>query len=385
MSEALATIDLSTILVNGTGRIDLSQLKTAYNNPSNQELGHIRIFNDSGSTLKIRSDSGIVQDYIPAGAWVTYAIDHSTQAIDFTVISILPNAPIQLLMSTYFSPGEPIPDTPQLGNSPVGIGNSLPISAQASSVADDGRVSGSETVEASVGGIKHISFLNQGLCRLLLDATSSNQETIELVNIATGGDTWGIFILTSNGLSFFDATSGKTALVLFRDGTVQLSNQNFTSDANGNITAVGLTASGLIKIVKNMSSADQDMIELAPADDTANIDQVIRSTFATSDMVFFDKKNNGEMFRIKNTAGANSGILVSGIGGRVRAWSMFTFAGAGGFTNHGLGAIPNVILGMQNIAGTETLGWIQATATATQVNITTGAANGGVAMALLMA
>lgn len=152
MSESLPAIDLSQYAIGDTGKIDLSNLKTAYNNPSQQALAHIRIFNDSGSTLLIRSDTGILQDYIPAGAWPTYSIDHSVQGIIFTVIGILPSPPIQLLMATYFAPAEEVPDTPQLGNSPVGIGGNVPLNATATAVANDGNAASTVFVESTPTG-----------------------------------------------------------------------------------------------------------------------------------------------------------------------------------------------------------------------------------------
>lgn len=162
MSETIAPIDLSIIPINGTSKVDLTQLKTAWNNPTEQSLAHIRLYNDSGSTLQIRSDDGRIQDYVPAGAWLTYPIDHSIQSIDFTVISILPNPPIQLLMPTYFSPGEEVPGTPQLGNSPVGGSVS-----QVTSVVQTGQPVGTPVLSATpsstfMGGTQEALIENDG-------------------------------------------------------------------------------------------------------------------------------------------------------------------------------------------------------------------------------
>lgn len=209
MSESITPIDLSVIPLNGTGRIDLSGIKTAYINPSEQALAHIRIYNESGSILSVRSDSGTLQDYIPAGAWPTFSIGHDVQAINFSVISILPNPPIQLLMATYFSPGEEVPPVPQLGNSPVGIGGTVPLNASSTAVANDNNPSGTEYIESSVGGVKDFSGLNQGIFQFLRALTGANQEYIRFNPNDQPTFKWSIVVDTSGNLLIVDENVGK--------------------------------------------------------------------------------------------------------------------------------------------------------------------------------
>ena len=211
--------------------------------------------------------------------------------------------PISMLYWEAFQQGE---DITGVYNGPLtyetNVGNSVPLQASATSVANDGTTVPTEFIESSISGTKQLSILT--------------------------------------------------------DGT--------------------------LKSLKNTGNANTDFFEYAPADDAGpgGFDMVLRLIWAQSDLVFFDKIGNGEMFRIRNTQGSNSGIIVSGLGGRVRAWSVFSGTGSGTF-NHGLQATPNVICPTQNTVGSQTMGWD--TANATSVHITAGNGAAWSAIALLMA
>lgn len=291
---------------------------------------------------------------------------------------------MQLTVHGYEKGNEP-PEQVMNLNRLQNVGNSVPLNASSTSVANDGTLTGTEFIEASISGTEHVGIFTDGFMRLEKSALSADTNLLAFIDLAAGGHNWEIWLKTgaTHALYINDLTSGNTPLLLLASGGIQTDGGKIVTDGSGNITAVvAITPSGLVKNVKNMASADQDFYEIAPADDTANIDFALRATFLTSDLVFFDKKNAGEMFRIKNTAGANSGIIVSGIGGRVRAWSFFTGNASGNY-NHGLGATPNVVLLNASAVGSETLGWD--TPTATQVHITNGATIAWTAMALLMA
>ena len=124
MSYQITPIDLSVIAVGKSGQISFNSVrnKIARDPLHATEPAHLRLFNESGSTLLIASDDWSIQDTVPAGAWPTYEIGQSVSLINFTVDSVLPNPPIQKLYPVFYAPGEQVPDTPQLGNSPIGGG-----------------------------------------------------------------------------------------------------------------------------------------------------------------------------------------------------------------------------------------------------------------------
>jgi hypothetical protein len=124
MSQTVAAVNLAPFTVGQKGSVDLTKALAALPfNPiavGEGQVGHIRIYNDSGSTLSITNDTGTINDYVPAGAWPTYELEPGSFTINFTIVSLLPNPPVTLLMCTIYAPGETVPDTPQLGNSPIG-------------------------------------------------------------------------------------------------------------------------------------------------------------------------------------------------------------------------------------------------------------------------
>lgn len=123
MGYAVPTINLSAYAVGQQGQMPLAATMNKFSfSPANASLPmHLRVYNDSGSALQVWDDAGVVSDYIPAGAWPTYTIAQDTTVLNFKVIAALSaTAPITLLMATLYGPGEEVPPTPQLGNSPIG-------------------------------------------------------------------------------------------------------------------------------------------------------------------------------------------------------------------------------------------------------------------------
>lgn len=390
MSESLDTIDLSLLGIGQEGKIDISQVKTAYINPGEQSPAHIRIYNDSGSTLRIRSDTGTIQDYVPAGAWLTYPIDHSVQAINFTVIGMIPNAPIQLLMPTYFAPGEEVPATPQLGNSPVGIGNTVPINASGTSVIDDGDVADTEFIEASVGGVKHRSDTNSGDIMLLKDTTSGNQPMIILRDLKAAGKSYSIYLMTDGSLLFQETVGGAFVFQIHPDGSLGLANFNAALDGGGsliinNLTSVGTSSldngaittdgAGHITSTATAGAGANSLWKIAPSDD-ASLRMSWRAT--GSELVLHEDTLNTRCASFFMGLG---GLKLSGLGNRVAAWSFFT-GNATGTYSHGLGVIPTVILAMQNVVGSQTMGWDSATSSTVHITSFSGASFSALALSM---
>ena len=129
MSFMLPDVDLSTAMVGSKGRILLQTMgvgaggvsanPSLINNPPT-----LYIHNDSGCGLGMTLKDSGKSFNLPAGAWVPVPIGPGESELDYIVKYVLPNAPVNLLMIAYYAPGEPVPQTATLGNSPVGIGGS---------------------------------------------------------------------------------------------------------------------------------------------------------------------------------------------------------------------------------------------------------------------
>src|SRR6266568_1235181 len=118
MGTAILPIDLSTAIVGTTGNINIPTV-------TSEEGYHFLLFNESGCGLKLQFlDSGDT-DSVPAGAWRKYPLIPGEEQVTWTVIYILPNAPVSLILGTLYRPDEEVPDVGILGNSPISIGGSV--------------------------------------------------------------------------------------------------------------------------------------------------------------------------------------------------------------------------------------------------------------------
>lgn len=127
MSIRLADVNLSGIAIGMSGTIKLPT--PGMINPNNQgDPGHILLFNESGSGVDIDFSDGD-SSTLPAGAWTIYSVGPTVSYIKWFVSYNLPNPPVTLLKSVYFYPGEEIPKTITLGNSPIGIGGTISVAS----------------------------------------------------------------------------------------------------------------------------------------------------------------------------------------------------------------------------------------------------------------
>lgn len=212
---------MSAFPVGKSGQINLNDVKgkVAYNPSNATEPAHLRIFNDSGSALSIASDDGSIQDYIPAGAWPVYELGQTTKYIDFTVLAMLPNPPIQLLMPTYYIPGEVVPDSPTLGNSPIGIGGTI----QTSSVQTLSNEGGTNALVIDIG-----------------DATNSNLITIyqdghALYFVDQGGTKHQVLKMNASGIPLEIGQANDTAQVNSMLNIVQATGLSLQTTNNAKI------------------------------------------------------------------------------------------------------------------------------------------------------
>jgi hypothetical protein len=225
MSIKLASIDMSQYAVGQSGFIDLNPPKQKAGQSSSSAVGpaHLRIFNDSGSEISITSDDGSIDDWIPAGAWPVYELDQSTTKINFKVIAILPNPPIQFLLCTYYAPDEKVPESPTLGNSPVGVGGS--VSTTGSTLSNEGNTTETLVIDiGQVGNTQLIAVYSDG--KIVLKVLQSG-----VVHTALQINTSG------NALQLGQASDTSEALGNFLvDGAFKATGKQI-QDSSGNVLA----------------------------------------------------------------------------------------------------------------------------------------------------
>lgn len=150
MSIALPIIDLSTAIVGTTGIVDLGANGIGQAQPFQNQPGHLRMFNESGSGLQFTSNEGTINEVVPAGAWHIFTVSPNVSTFTWTVIYQLPNPPVTKLILIYYNAVEQMPDTPILGNSPIGIGGT--VSTSTTSIVNTGNPAPTAIAQAAPSG-----------------------------------------------------------------------------------------------------------------------------------------------------------------------------------------------------------------------------------------
>ena len=151
MSQNLPAVNLALASVGSSGPLSWVGLVSQGSPSLGVRAGRptLRLFNESGCGLDITFDTGR-SDRIPAGAWAVYQLA-GEQSLTWTVTYVLPGAPVALLLAVLYEPGEAVPDTPLLGNSPIGIGGTVNTSTT-DAVINDGRPLATQVIEATPSG-----------------------------------------------------------------------------------------------------------------------------------------------------------------------------------------------------------------------------------------
>ena len=230
MAILLEPVSLVGAVVGTTGTIDFrNQTTGVYLAPTflHRQLGtlaHLRIHNESGCGLDIEIPPAPASMYIPAGAWQDIVLADDVQLINFTVSSVIAGASVSVIKAVYYQPGEPLPDPPVLGNSPVSGGSIVTAVTQ---VIQDGQPTGQTIVESTPNsgrdaGLQTILMTTDGLLKLLQlgQAAGSDNAYIELIQQANAPAVAQTIFISVNGnsgaLDIFDANAG--ASILFGTG-----------------------------------------------------------------------------------------------------------------------------------------------------------------------
>lgn len=265
MSYSLDTIDLSAVSVGQGGQVTLDpvKFKTASNPAASQENAHIRLYNESGSFLKVWTDTSSISDYVPAGGWSTFEIEPDVAKINFSVVAKMINPPVQLLLPTYYVPGEKVPETPQLGNSPI---SGVTQTSSIQTLSNEGAAANLLVIDLGDTAFNQlVALFNDGHALWAVDQSGVKHQVIK-INIA------------GNPLQLGQA--GDTVEQLGNekvDGTFE-SVGNATLDGTLGVTGVTTTAGGVNTGTIRDNSTGAPQITLV----TAGITIVNKATFSAS-------------------------------------------------------------------------------------------------------
>lgn len=238
MPTPLPTISLTGVVAGNTGKIDLTPAAPTSNPRFTNAPATLQIYNESGAGLRLSGKNTGLSFDLPAGGWNNIEVPAGETEIDYSVAYVLPNPNVATLLMTYFSPGETAHPTAGLGNSPL---NSLPVTIQASSVANDTTSVDTEFIEASITSTKHVSMTTGGGLTLTQLAAVLFQ-----INKTLGGSSQTFAVLnatdkfkyrfdqdTNGTLHIFDATNSLDTITLNSLGGNTLDNNNIVTNGAG--------------------------------------------------------------------------------------------------------------------------------------------------------
>lgn len=235
MSYALPAVSLAGAIVGTTGQIKLDTIKNrvSYDPAHAGQDGHIRIYNESGCLLKMTTDTGD-EEYVPAGAWYGHSVDVALDLITYEVLGIIPSAPVTLLLLVYYPPGEDIPPTPTLGNSPVAtIGGGGGV---ATTLSNEGNALGTLVIDMGDVAFPNIfTLFNDGACIWAVDQTGVSHQVLQVSNAGT------------------PLTLGALADTVGVIGTLSV---GVDANVTGNITGMDVTANHDLLATNNVSGVD---------------------------------------------------------------------------------------------------------------------------------
>lgn len=365
MSSNLPSIDLTGAVLGQQYTQNFPQFVTV--DPKNLKTANIRYYNESGCGLSAVTNTGY-EFKIPAGAWPTVEIGPRDTNITFTVSYILPNAPVSILESTYFPPGEDPTPSPPLGNSPIGITGNVTTSS-ITTLSNEGQVPGTQVIDmGDVTFAQLIRLFNDGHGIWSVDQ-SGIKHTIFSINasgkplqIGQIGDVTEVLgtLVPDNGINtntIRDNVTGVTQATLTTAGITIL---NLLNTAGG--IALGTGTANVAK-----SGQGQSVIDCS-----SDVDTWINPAASGAGHVIHMSTNATERFFIDDNgahigAGKSYFFRLNSIG------SISTFTGTGtGTYNHNNDGTPFFVVPIVTVAGSATQGYDSANAT--QVHVTLGAA-----------
>lgn len=335
MSSPLKTLDLTGAAVGTTGTMDFNQYPKFLASDITIKA-HITLKNESGCGLDITFKASGNYHFLAAGEWGTFEVQPNDGNMAVVVDYILPNPPVSRLKGIYYMPGEQVPPSSTLGNSPIGIGGTVnTLGGTASSIQNDANPIGTSIIEATVlgDGGSAVSLTNDAAFVLGDNAHPGSMQAAGTI-FANNGINTNTIRDDTHGNTAMDLTAGTGDVFMPHILTV------FSS-----ITASLMNAAALNDLALNAPTGHKVALQVGGAD-VVDVN--------ASGLTLLSGKLN---------------LLV----GSLSKLSFFTGTevATGGLHNHGLGVVPDYVLIQMtgNAADTCSFFYDPASLTSTQVKI----------------
>ena len=230
MSAPLPFVDLTGAIIGTQKSLDFSPFVKV--NPANpmEDHAHLALFNESGCGLQLAMRSSGNGQYLPAGGWTTFEIQQNDSSLAITVTYTLPNPPVSQLNVVYFAPGETLPGSYTLGNSPIGIGGTVNTS-NVQTLSNEGGAANTLVIDMGDAAFNQLYTLyNDGHSLWAVDQAGTKHQ---VVKVQTSGNP---LQLGQSGDTVEQLGNEKVDGNLTVVGTSSLDNANLTTDGAGNLS-----------------------------------------------------------------------------------------------------------------------------------------------------
>lgn len=199
MAAQLPDINLAGVTVGQTLLYTgMSQVISTFSPERVRRLGkpHLRILNESPVGLILTFQPSNQQVPVPAGYWGDVELNPNDDTFTYLVKYILSNAGVNLLLLTFYVPGEPLPATNVLGNSPINGAVVTPVATTANVLQGTGQIFGvTEQDDTSSLGVSW----DQSTILLPTNRTALHGQALELADVRSDGTTQvGAIIIGGN-------------------------------------------------------------------------------------------------------------------------------------------------------------------------------------------
>ena len=360
MSFMLPDVSLANAAVGNTGKILLQNMGISAGGVSASPAflnkpATLYFHNDSGCGLGMTLKDSGNQFNLPAGAWVPIPIGPGESEVDYIVKYVLPNPPVSTLMIAYYAPGEPIPQTSTLGNSPVGIGGSVQTSS-VQTLSNEGNAAGTLVIDIGDTAISQ-------LVKFFTDHFAISVDQSGVAHTVLKGNTTGNPLQLGQAGDISEVLGQLTVDQLLTAALGIAISASGLSVLGGTVTDT-LRVTGATEVDGNINSGANDIVLNAATGHTVTIQvngvNILKIDGANAALqgAFGFALGSGGVYRFRN-------------GGTMQAISNFSGSGSGTY-NHNFGSAPFDVIPIVDVAGSATQGFDSVTST--QVHVTLGAA-----------
>lgn len=320
MSQSLPTVDLSTATIGQRGTVDWQQQTNQSASASGYSSVQVRgatgqapklqIFNESGCGLQITLSTS-EQLFIPAGGWLQVEIQPSCTSYEWLVLYAIPNPPVSSLINIYYYPYETPPNTPILGNSPVGIGGSVS-TVQTQAIKNDGSVPATSIIEATPSDQINSSWAMNNDASGFVQVLSANVMR-KVLNVVRGNATTGKAVIDIGDTNDKTITTYHGLLETISSDAGKISSDGTGLFRVNNLQVITPGSNDALQIIKRNGSSSGLLTGYGDGGSNPTgfyiYDQINAQYIVSGALGLANSATGGRLLQSRTNGGGNAGVI----------------------------------------------------------------------------